>query len=90
MTTIKTFTFYCYAPDAANAMKLDARSLKRLGVIDKIIKEPMHGAHTNPTATSKTLKSNILEEIKSLSTESMDKILEDRYKKYRRIGEFIN
>lgn len=79
-----------YAPDAANAMKLDARSLKRLGVIDKIIKEPMHGAHTNPTATSKTLKSNILEEIKSLSTESMNKILEDRYKKYRRIGEFIN
>ena len=35
-----------YAPDAANAMKLDARSLKKLGVIDKIVKEPKHGAHS--------------------------------------------
>ena len=48
-----------YAPDAANAMKLDARSLKKFGVIDKIVKEPSHGAHTNPKSTSKNLKTAI-------------------------------
>ena len=38
-----------YAPDAANAMRLDAKSLKRLGIIDRIIREPSKGAHTNPS-----------------------------------------
>ena len=79
-----------YAPDAANAMKLDARSLKKLGVIDKIVKEPKHGAHSNPKATSKNLKAAILEEIELLKNKSTDEMLDQRYKKYREIGEFIN
>ena len=79
-----------YAPDAANAMKLDARSLKKLGVIDKIVKEPKHGAHSNPKATSKNLKAAILEEIDLLKNKSTDEMLDQRYKKYREIGEFIN
>ena len=79
-----------YAPDAANAMKLDARSLKKLGVIDKIVKEPKHGAHSNPQSTSKNLKAAILEEIDLLKNKSTDEMLDQRYKKYREIGEFIN
>ncbi|MEC7857383.1 MAG: acetyl-CoA carboxylase carboxyltransferase subunit alpha [Verrucomicrobiota bacterium] len=79
-----------YAPDAANAMKLDARSLKKLGVIDKIVKEPKHGAHSNPKSTSKKLKAAILEEIDLLKNKSTDEMLDQRYKKYREIGEFIN
>lgn len=79
-----------YAPDAANAMKLDARSLKKLGVIDKIVKEPKHGAHSNPKSTSKNLKAAILEEIDLLKNKSTDEMLDQRYKKYREIGEFIN
>ena len=79
-----------YAPDAANAMKLDARSLKKLGVIDKIVKEPKHGAHSNPKATSKNLKAAILVEIDLLKNKSTDEMLDQRYKKYREIGEFIN
>ena len=79
-----------YAPDAANAMKLDARSLKKFGVIDKIVKEPKHGAHTNPKATSKNLKAAIMEEIDLLKNKSTDEMLDERYKKYREIGEFIN
>ena len=79
-----------YAPDAANAMKLDARSLKKFGVIDKIVKEPSHGAHTNPKSTSKNLKAAILDEIKLLLDKPTDEMLEERYQKYRKIGEFIN
>ena len=79
-----------YAPDAANAMKLDARSLKKFGVIDKVVKEPSHGAHTNPKSTSKNLKTAILDEIKLLLNKPTDEMLEERYQKYRKIGEFIN
>ena len=71
-------------------MKLDARSLKKLGVIDKIVKEPKHGAHSNPKSTSKNLKAAILEEIDLLKNKSTDEMLDQRYKKYREIGEFIN
>ena len=77
-----------YAPDAANAMKLDAKSLKRLGIIDQIVREPSKGAHTNPSLASKNLKDLILDGIKELSSVPLDQLLELRYKKYREIGEF--
>ena len=57
-----------YAPDAANAMKLDAKNLKRLGIIDRIVREPTKGAPTNPSLASKNLKDSILDGIKELSS----------------------
>ncbi|RZO18107.1 MAG: acetyl-CoA carboxylase carboxyltransferase subunit alpha [Verrucomicrobiaceae bacterium] len=79
-----------YAPDAANAMKLDAKNLKRLGIIDRIVREPTKGAHTNPSLASKNLKDSILDGIKELSSVPIDQLLADRYKKYRAMGEFID
>ncbi|MEE2808953.1 MAG: acetyl-CoA carboxylase carboxyltransferase subunit alpha [Verrucomicrobiota bacterium] len=78
-----------YAPDAANAMKLDAKSLKRMGVIDRIVREPSKGAHTNPSLASKNLKNSILDGINELASVPIDQLLELRYKKYREMGEFI-
>ena len=51
-------------------------SLKKLGVIDKIVKEPKHGAHSNPQSTSKNLKAAILEEIDLLKNKSTDEMLD--------------
>ena len=79
-----------YAPDAANAMRLDAKSLKRLGIIDRIIREPSKGAHTNPSLASKNLRDSILDALKELSIVPIDQLLDERYKKYRVMGEFVD
>ncbi|HAU22156.1 MAG TPA: acetyl-CoA carboxylase carboxyl transferase subunit alpha [Erythrobacter sp.] len=54
------------APDAAEAMKITAQNLKKLGVIDRIIKEPVGGAHRDPKATTMSLGAAILEELDAL------------------------
>jgi len=54
------------AKDAAKAMKITAQDLKRLGVIDQIVKEPVGGAHRVPEATIKTVGTAILKNIEAL------------------------
>ncbi|MEW6557454.1 MAG: acetyl-CoA carboxylase carboxyltransferase subunit alpha [Elusimicrobiota bacterium] len=75
-------------PEVAESLKLTAQDLKKFGIIDEIIKEPLGGAHRNVEETAKTLgcaiKKNLCE-LKKLPTE---KLLEARYQKYREIGEF--
>jgi len=70
------------APDAAEAMKVTAQHLKRLGVIDRIIKEPAGGAHRDPVATAKALGSAIAEEIDALAdlpSETLRRMREERF-----------
>ena len=55
------------APDAAEAMKISAQELKKLGVIDRIVPEPAGGAHRNPAATAVTLGEAIGEELDALA-----------------------
>jgi acetyl-CoA carboxylase carboxyl transferase subunit alpha len=54
------------APDAAQAMKVTAQHLKQLGVIDKIIKEPVGGAHRDPVGAAKQLSKTLSQELDSL------------------------
>ena len=77
------------APDAARSLRLDAFSLKSLGVIDGIINEPVGGAHRDYDETSKNLKNAIVKEFKKLEKIEIEKLLENRYNKFRRIGEFF-
>ena len=77
------------APDAANALKLTAEHLKKFGIVDEIIPEPPGGAHRDPEAVSAELKKVILKFIKELSSLSTAELLEARYQKFRKIGEFI-
>ncbi|WFL77262.1 acetyl-CoA carboxylase carboxyltransferase subunit alpha [Altererythrobacter arenosus] len=70
------------APDAAEAMKVTAQHLKRLGVIDRIIQEPVGGAHRDPEATAEALGSAILEEIDALADlppETLKRMREERF-----------
>ena len=74
------------APDAAEALKLTADDLLKLGIIDEIIPEPLGGAHRDPEKTAANLKAAIkkfLEETKSVSKE---RLLQKRYDKFRNMG----
>lgn len=71
------------APKAAEALKLRASDLKKLGIIDEIIPEPLGGAHRDNQAMGLILKKRILHHLKELSSVPIDDLLERRYKKFR-------
>lgn len=76
------------APDAAKALKLTAKWCKEFGVADKIIKEPLGGAHRNPEVVFNNLKSELTKDIETLSKFSNEQLLKMRYAKFRNIGVF--
>lgn len=77
------------APLAAEALKLHGEHLEKFGIVDEIIPEPMGGAHRNFEETAANLKSSILKHLKKLTASETEKLLDNRYQKYRNIGEFI-
>lgn len=77
-----------YAPEAAEALKLTADNLQEFGLIDGIIPEPIGGAHRNPDAISATVTETIATAIESLSKIPLNKLLDDRYAKFRGMGVF--
>ena len=74
------------AKDAAKAMKITAQDLKRLGVIDQIIKEPVGGAHRTPDAAMATVGAAIVKNLESLSALSPDALVKARREKFLHIG----
>ncbi len=76
------------APDAANALKLTGEHLIKFGIVDEIIQEPPGGAHRDPEAVANDLKESLLRNIKSLQSLSKEDLLEQRYARYRKIGQF--
>jgi acetyl-CoA carboxylase carboxyl transferase subunit alpha len=74
------------AKDAAKAMKITAQDLKRLGVIDHIIKEPTGGAHRTPDAAIANVGSEIVKNLETLETMSPDALVKARREKFLRIG----
>ncbi len=76
------------APEAANALKLTGEDLMGFGIVDEIIPEPLGGAHRDPEEAANNVKKAILKHLKEASAFSMEEILNNRYEKYRRIGEF--
>lgn len=78
------------APKAAEALKITAPDLVRLGVADAVVPEPPGGAHNDPDAMVATLKKTILEQLDELKQSPLDLLLEQRYRKYRRMGYFLD
>ncbi|HEX4736486.1 MAG TPA: acetyl-CoA carboxylase carboxyltransferase subunit alpha [Allosphingosinicella sp.] len=74
------------AAEAAEAMKVTAQDLERLGVIDRIVPEPVGGAHRDSAETIATLGRAIEEELDGLSSESGDALRAQRRAKYLSIG----
>ena len=86
------------AADAAEGLKLTAADLKKFNIIDEIIPEaepwaiPQNGDKARQKAFDKiceSLKKSLLREVKSLSAVNTKKLLEDRYQKFRKMGEWV-
>lgn len=74
------------APDAAEAMRVTAQHLKRLKVIDRIVKEPVGGAHRAPEAMARSLGNAIAEELEKLGKMPPDQIRQMREERFLQIG----
>lgn len=75
--------------DAANALKITAEDMVKFGVAESIIEEPSGGAHNNLEMMAENISDYLEKTIKRLSQESIANLLENRYNKFRKIGEFI-
>lgn len=74
------------AVEAAEVMKSTAHDLKSFNIIDKVIKEPKGGAHEDPKLMAKTIKNELIGEISKLKEKDIDKLLNQRYLKFRSMG----
>jgi acetyl-CoA carboxylase carboxyl transferase subunit alpha len=74
------------AADAAQAMKVTAQHLKRLNVIDRIITEPIGGAHRDPARAAQSLAAVVGEELDSLAKLAPDELRRMREERYLQIG----
>ncbi|GCF10117.1 acetyl-CoA carboxylase carboxyltransferase subunit alpha [Dictyobacter arantiisoli] len=79
-----------HASYAAENMRISARELLPLGLIDEILPEPLGGAHRNYKQMTATLKEAILRNLAEVSALSTDEMLERRYQKFRKMGAFGN
>ena len=77
------------AADASAVLKMTAQDLLELGVIDQVIKEPAGGAHRNHEQIVQSLKVIIRRSLKELAELSKDELVEQRYKKFRAMGKFL-
>ena len=77
-----------FADKAARALKFTSQDLKRFGVIDEIIPEPLGAAHRDHRQTAIILKAVLMRILKDLTAIPLDRLLERRYEKFRRIGVF--
>lgn len=78
----------CNAKDAAEALGITALRLHQLGLVDKIIPEPMGGAHRNPQQTAEGLKAVLKAQLATLSEKPIEELLDARYKRYMGYGNF--
>lgn len=76
--------------DAAAALKLNAENLLELQIVDAIINEPLGGAHHDPAKVYQNVKSFILEQRDILSLMPREVLLEQRYMKFRKMGQFLS
>lgn len=76
------------APLAAEAMRITAQDLYKLGAIDEIVKEPLGGAHRDHKRAAAILRRVIRRHLGELLKKSLDQLLEERYEKWRAMGIF--
>lgn len=77
-----------FSAKAAESLKLTAKDLKELGIIDEIVKEPLGGAHKDFDAAAESLKKALKKNLAELEKLTPQEIRENRYQKYRKMGVF--
>jgi acetyl-CoA carboxylase carboxyl transferase subunit alpha len=76
------------AEKASVALKITAKDLLELGLVDEIIPEPLGGAHNDPKTTAESLKNHLLTNLETLQQLSVEERLKQRYAKFRAHGHF--
>ncbi|MCA9447642.1 MAG: acetyl-CoA carboxylase carboxyltransferase subunit alpha, partial [Candidatus Omnitrophica bacterium] len=76
------------AASAVSSMKITGEDLLRLGIIDEVIPEPVGGAHMNWQETADNLRESLLRNLHELQNQTGDELIENRYRRFRSIGEF--
>jgi len=74
------------APEAADAMGVTAERLKDLGIVDKVISEPLGGAHRNPAAMAESVREELTRQLDMLKSLDTDKLLARRYERLMSYG----
>jgi acetyl-CoA carboxylase carboxyl transferase subunit alpha len=78
------------AETAAVALRITANDLKELGIVDEIVPEPEGGAHTSYEGTARLLDAVIDRQLAVLTNESTKDLVDARYEKFRRMGQFFD
>ena len=76
------------AKEAAQSMGIEAKKLKEFGLIDRIIDEPLGGAHRDFDEIAKRVKQTLIEELEQLCVKPVSQVVTQRQEKLRRIGRF--
>lgn len=76
------------AKDAAEQLGMTAKRLHGLGLVDKVVREPIGGAHRNPVQMARRLKAVLLNELDALDAVPMETLLENRYRRLRGYGAY--
>ena len=79
------------APKMAESLKLTSRDLLKFGVIDGVVQEPVGGAHRDPFAAAQMMERFLGRQLRDLEQQAkadMDALLDARYDRFRRLGEF--
>ena len=76
------------ASEAAEIMGITAARLKTLGLVDRVVHEPVGGAHRDPLAMAQSLRKSLHEVMKPLSALSIDELIENRYERLMGYGRF--
>jgi acetyl-CoA carboxylase carboxyl transferase subunit alpha len=77
------------AQEAAEVLKLTAPDMKRLGIVDEVLPEPKGAAHKDREGTARVIKEALIRSIDELSGIPPRRLVERRYARLRRIGEFV-
>jgi len=80
---------HTFKEQAAQALKFTSKDLKRLGIVDAVLSEPLGGAHRDHHQMARELKAFLRASLRELSAQPMDQLLEARYQKFRRVGVFL-
>jgi acetyl-CoA carboxylase carboxyl transferase subunit alpha len=77
-----------HAADAAETLGITASRLKALGLVDKVVNEPLGGAHRDPDAMMQTLKKALQDALRQLQHRNADELIENRFAKLMSYGRF--
>ena len=77
-----------HADQAARALKFTSKDLKRMGIVDEVIPEPLGGAHRDHRLMAQTLQASLVRSLRDLSGLTGPQLLDRRYEKFRRMGVF--